>query len=458
MTIGTESRPLRVAVVGAGPSGFYAADALFKSPLTVSIDAFDRLPTPFGLLRGGVAPDHQKMKSVGAYYERVATANEYRFRFFGNVAIGTDITIDELRTYYDAIIVSMGAQSDRKLGIPGEDLPGVHAATEFVGWYNGHPDYQHLTFDLSQETVVVVGQGNVAIDVTRILAKPISELRKTDIPEAILDQLAKSKVKNIHLVGRRGPVQSAFTELEIKEFGELEGCKVVIDPADMVLNAESETELNGETNTKARKNMAVLRHYVDEPKADGDKTVTIRFLESPVEIQGVDRVARIVLEKNTLTGEAGKQQATGTGTRVELDAGLVFKSIGYKGVAMPGMPFDEKSGTIPNTKGQVGNDPALYVAGWIKRGPKGVLGTNKPCSTETIETLLANVDQMPGCASPDPTAVEKLLEQRRIQWVSYADWKVIDQIEKEHGEKLGKPREKFTSAGDILSILRRVNA
>ena len=456
--LGTESRPLRVAIVGAGPSGFYAADALFKSSISVSVDCFDRLPTPFGLLRGGVAPDHQKMKSVGAYYDRVAVANEGRFRFFGNVTVGVDISIDELRRYYDAIIVSMGAQSDRKLGIPGEDLPGVHAATEFVGWYNGHPDYQHLTFDLSQETVVVVGQGNVAIDVTRILAKPIEALRKTDIPESILDQLAQSRVRNIHLIGRRGPVQSAFTELEIKEFGELPGIRVVIDPADMWLNDASEAELATETNTKARKNMAVLQRYLDDPILEGDKTVTIRFLESPVEIQGSSHVERIILEKNKLSGDPGKQQANGTGDTISLDAGLVFKSIGYKGVPMPGLPFDDKAGVIPNQKGQVINDPSVYVAGWIKRGPKGVLGTNKPCSTETVETLLSNLGHLQGCDHPRESEIEKVLEQRGIQWVSYQDWKLIDHLEKENGEKLGKPREKFVSVGDILAALRRVNA
>jgi ferredoxin--NADP+ reductase len=457
MILGTAERPLRVAIVGAGPSGFYAADALFKSGQTVEVDCFDRLATPFGLLRGGVAPDHQKMKSVGAYYDRVAVSNTERFRFYGNVAVGTDISIHELRQYYDAIIVSSGAQSDRKLGIPGEELPGVHAATEFVGWYNGHPDYQHLNFDLSQETVVVVGQGNVAIDVTRILALPIGELRKTDIPESILAHLANSKVKNIHLIGRRGPVQSAFTELEIKELGEIHGCRVSIDPAVMELGPTCELELAEATNTKAKKNMAVLREYLTQASTTTEKTITVRFLESPVELMGQDRVESIRIEKNALSGEAGNQKATGTGQFIDLNAGLIFKSIGYKGVPLPGLPFDDKAGVIPNEKGGVlvngHHDPHLYVAGWIKRGPKGVLGTNKPCSTETVATLIDSISRIEPCITPNSEAVETMLASRNVRWVTYQDWQIIDAVEKEKGAELGKPREKFVTAGAILAQL-----
>ncbi|NDC82934.1 NADP oxidoreductase [bacterium] len=451
--LGSEQRPLRVAIVGSGPSGFYAADALFKSAIHVSIDSFDRLPTPFGLLRGGVAPDHQKMKSVGAYYERVADANATRFRWFGNVEVGRDITIDELKQYYDAVILAVGAQTDRTLGIPGETKAGVYGATEFVGWYNGHPDYQNLEFDLNHESVVVIGQGNVAIDVTRILVKPIDELRKTDIPDPILNKLATSKVKTVHLVGRRGPVQSAFTELEIKEFGEIHGVDVVIDPSDMAINPASQSELDDDTNNKAKKNMAVLRDYVANPRRGGSKQVVVRFLEGPVEIGGDDRVSEIILEKNNLIGDPGHQQAVGTGEKIRLNTGLIFKSIGYKGTAIPGVPFDQKSGTIPHQAGAIVGLPGCYVAGWIKRGPRGVLGTNKPCSTETIATLLADLERLRPCSQPELSAVEAILSQRGVRWITYSEWKKIDKIEKERGTELGKPREKFTRLDQILEVL-----
>ncbi|NBV41833.1 NADP oxidoreductase [bacterium] len=455
--LGSAEKPLRVAIVGAGPSGFYAADALFKSAIEVTVDCFDRLATPFGLLRGGVAPDHQKMKSVGAYYDRVATTNSHRFRFFGNVAVGIDITIDELRQYYDAVIVSVGAQSDRRLGVPGEDLTGSHSATEFVGWYNGHPDFQQCQFDLKADSVAVVGQGNVAIDVTRILAKPIAELRKTDIPESILNKLENASIKHIHLIGRRGPVQSAFTELEIKELGEIPNCRVVINAADMILNPSSEAELADPANTKAKKNMAVLEHYNGGGANSGEKTIYIRFLESPVEILGDNFVTGLKVEKNRLTGEPGSQKAVGTGEFETIPCGLVFKSIGYKGVPLPGLPFDEASGKIPNQKGAVVENgqpvPGLFVAGWIKRGPKGVLGTNKPCSTETVQTLIEQLNNLSPAEIRSESAVIELLNAKQIRFVTYEDWQKIDAIEKEKGAILNKPREKFTSTAEILNEL-----
>ena len=234
--LGTESRPLRVAIIGAGPSGFYAADALFRSELSVKVDAYDRLPTPYGLLRGGVAPDHQKMKSVGAYYDRVANKNIENFQFIGNVNIGVDISIQELQNHYDALVFSYGAESDKKTGLPGEELDGVHSAREFVGWYNGHPDYQDLNFDLTQEVVAIIGQGNVAMDVARILAKNSTELSTSDIADHALKALNASNIKEIHIIGRRGPVQSAFTELEIREFGKLEDSNIIVHAEDLVLS------------------------------------------------------------------------------------------------------------------------------------------------------------------------------------------------------------------------------
>ncbi len=455
MTIGTESRPLRVAIVGAGPSGFYAADALFKSGVPVEVDCFDRLPTPFGLLRAGVAPDHQKMKSVATYYDRVATSNANRFAFFGNVQVGTDISIDELKLFYDAIIVASGAQHDRELGVPGELLPGVVGAASFVGWYNGHPDYTVPPVDLTVNAVAVIGQGNVAIDIARLLASPMDRLRQTDIPEPVLSVMAGRQIRTLHLIGRRGPVQSAFTELEIKELTELAGWKVVIDPAVLTLAPQDEDELAHPSNSKARKNIAVLREIAmkQTPVEPNDRVIYLRYLESPVQILGDQVVSGVQLEQNQLAGDPGRRVAIGTGKRVTVDAQIVVKSIGYYGTAIPGVPFDQQSGTIPNQAGGVVGDSALFVAGWIKRGPKGVLGTNKPCSTETVKTLLAAVPTLTPCLTPSSDKVRALLSARGVRWVSYADWKTLDEVERGRGAVLGKPREKLTTIASVFEAL-----
>lgn len=454
--LGTESRPLRVAVIGAGPSGFYAADALFRSELNVKVDAFDRLPTPYGLLRGGVAPDHQKMKSVGAYYDRVATNNAENFAFIGNVNVGEDITIDELKTFYDALVFTYGAESDKKTGLPGEDLPGVHGAREFVAWYNGHPDYQDLEFDLSQEVVAIIGQGNVAIDVARILAKNTDELSTSDITDTAIQALKNSNVKEIHIIGRRGPVQSAFTELEIREFGELEDANIIVDAADLDLNEANQQEM--EESNKAKKNYNALVDLSKEPKEGKKKKVFVQYFKYPKEMVGDTRVRALKMDKVILEGDAFKQKAIRTGEEFEIPAGLVFRSIGYKGLGLPGVPFDEDQGIIPNEKGRVHNlngsvVPGLYTAGWIKRGPSGVLGTNKPCSTETIACLLEDVASLTPCANPSTEAVLELLKSRNVRSVSFEDWKVIESLENEKGKEIGKPREKFVSREAIFSAL-----
>ncbi|MBM3290848.1 MAG: NADP oxidoreductase, partial [Candidatus Hydrogenedentes bacterium] len=378
-TLGSAERPLRVALVGSGPSGFYAAEALFKSELAVQVDMFDRLPTPFGLVRGGVAPDHPKIKSVTRVYDKIA-AHE-RFAFFGNVMIGRDLAVAELREYYDAVLFACGAETDNRLGVPGEDLPGSHTATEFVGWYNGHPDYRDRIFDLSQEVAVVIGQGNVAMDVCRVLAKTADELRHTDIAAHALDALARSAVKEIHLVGRRGPVQAKFTTPEIRELGELAVCDPVVRAEDLVLDAASRAELDDADNQTAQKNMAVLRAYAERGAPTRPRKVVMHFLRGPAELRGTARVESIVLERNRLEGAPFKTRAVGTGAFDELACGLVFRSVGYRGIAVPGVPFDEKRGTMPNAAGRVIDGahpvPGLYAAGWIKRGPSGVIGTNK---------------------------------------------------------------------------------
>jgi ferredoxin--NADP+ reductase len=455
--LGTEQRPLRVAIVGAGPSGFYAADALFRSKIPVVVDAFDRLPTPYGLLRGGVAPDHLQMKTVAKYYERVAQSPG--FSFFGHVKVGQDITIDELRTHYDAIVFACGAETDRKLGIPGEDLNGSLTATEFVGWYNGHPDYRHYTFDLNSEKIAIIGQGNVAIDVARILVKTQEELKASDIAEHALQALAKSTIKEIHLIGRRGPVQSAFTELEIKELGELEDCDVYIDPKDMVINEASQKELDDPANNKARKNMAVLNELVQKQPQGRSKKIVVRFFQSPIEIKGNGKVEELVLETNALQGEAGNQKAVGTGQTESLKCGIVFRSVGYRGVPIPDVPFDEKRGVFPNEGGRMMEQgkpvSGFYCVGWIKRGPSGVLGTNKPDATATIEALLADKDTLTPCKTPDTDAVKTLLASRNVQVVTFDDWKKLDEEEIRRGVECGRPRIKFTEANEMLAFLNK---
>lgn len=463
MTLGTNERPLRVAIVGAGPSGFYAADALFRSDLTIKVDFFDRLPTPFGLLRGGVAPDHQQMKTVGKYYERVVAKNADNISFFGNVQVGKDITIDELKAHYDAIVLSYGAETDKKLGIEGEDLERSYTATAFVGWYNGHPDYRDLDFDLQQEKVAIIGQGNVAIDVTRILTKTVKELSDSDIAQHALDKLASSGIKEVHLIGRRGPVQSAFTKLEIQELGELEDCDIVVKKEDIALSPADEEELNLPENTKARKNYDVLKELSEKPLEGKSKKIIVRFFESPTKINGTTAVESLSLETNQLTGEPGKQKAVGTGKITDLDCTMIFRSVGYRGLPLPGVPFNTSWGVVPNDKGRVVDENGtpvrpLYTAGWIKRGPSGVLGTNKPDSTETIQSLFEDIDALTPCATPSTDSVTQLLESRNVRYVTYADWQKIDEKEVENGQKVGKPREKFTRTDDILAFLDSVKS
>ncbi len=449
------ARPLRVAIIGSGPSAFYATEALFKSGRPIHVDMFDRLPTPFGLVRGGVAPDHPKIKSVIKVYDKIA-AHE-RFAFFGNVTVGRDISIEELRPFYDAIVFACGAETDNPLGIPGEDLAGSYTATEFVGWYNGHPDFRNRSFDLSCEVAVVVGQGNVAMDVSRILAKTVDELRDTDIAEHALDALAESKVTQIHLIGRRGPVQAKFTQPEIKELGDLADCDPIVNPADLVLDPVSQAELDDPDNQHSKKNLAVLREFASRPAPSKRKRYYVHFYKSPIALTGATRVQSMTLERNRLQGEPFKLRAVGTGETESLPCGLVFRSVGYRGIAMPGVPFDVRRGMFPNRDGRILDGevviPGLYVAGWIKRGPSGVIGTNKPDSQETIAALLDDAAALAPCIQTDSAELLELLRGRGIRVVTYADWRRIDMAEIERGKLKGKPREKFTRIEDMLAIL-----
>ena len=455
-----ETRPLRVAIIGAGPAAFYAADALLQNRAApVSVDMYDRKPTPFGLVRDGVAPDHQKIKSVTRIYDKIASMPT--FRFFGNVHFGTDLGHDDIRAHYDAVIYAVGAQSDRRMGIPGEDLHGSYPATIFVGWYNGHPDYPDLEFDLSQENVAIIGQGNVAIDVARILAKTPAELADTDIADHALEMLRDSKVKNIYVIGRRGPAQAAFSNPEIKELGELADAELVVDPAELELDPLSQATLSGDKT--ATRNLETLRQHAHPPSGAKTRRIYVRFLLSPAELIGEDgRVTAIKLQRNRLEDDGrGGVKAVGTGEYETLPAGLVFRSIGYKGVALPGVPHDERSGTIPNDRGRV-LDPATgqpltgeYVVGWAKRGPSGIIGTNKPDSVETVKMLLEDAPMLLR-AHPDraaPEEIEALLRERCPRFVTYGDWGLLDKIETTRGMEQGRPRVKFTNVGHMLDAI-----
>jgi ferredoxin--NADP+ reductase len=458
--VGTEENPVRVAIIGAGPAGFYAADQILKDEEThAQVDLFDRLPTPYGLVRGGVAPDHPKIKAVTRVYER--TARREGFRFFGNVEIGRDLTVDDLTDHYHAILYTFGAEADRELGIPGEDLPGSYSATSFVGWYNAHPDFADRDFGLDRvERAVIVGNGNVALDVTRMLALDEAELRQTDIADHAIEVLAGSAVEEIVVLGRRGPAQAAWTNPEIIELGQLEEADVLIGPGESELDPVSRAWIDSEESDKTSKvNVETVETYASREPTGKPKRIVIRFLSSPIEIRGSDRVESIVIGRNELVDTDGGLKASDTGDREEIPCQLVLRSVGYTGVPLEGVPFDAGRGTIPNESGRVLDEPGgkpltgHYTAGWIKRGPSGVIGTNKKCATETVELLLEDVaaGNLLDPADPSPGAIEELLGDRRAHHVSFSGWEQIDTTEIGRGEPHGRPRVKFASFDDLLA-------
>lgn len=456
--LGTSERALRVAIVGSGPSAFYATDALFKSGLHIQVGMFEKLPSPYGLVRYGVAPDHQKIKKVITVYEKIATHPQ--FEFYGHVEVGKDISVSQIREYYDAVILAYGAEADRKLGIPGENLRGSHTATEFVAWYNGHPHFQNHEFDLSCEDAVIIGQGNVALDVARILCKTTDELKISDISSKALEQLAESRIRRIHIVGRRGPAQAAFTPTELREFGELSDCAPVVNPLDLDLNKASRAELADPKNARKLKNYDVLQFLSAVDPKTQCRQVILHFLKSPTTMHGDQsgRLTHISLERNVLLGEPGSQKAKGTGVSEKLDCGIFFRSVGYRGVPIDGVPYDKRQGTIPHQAGRVIVGERIvtgfYTTGWIKRGPSGVIGTNKADSEESVQSLLADVKGLSPCQTPDSKALQKFLRQKNISWINFADWKRIDQVELERGALSGKPREKILSVDEMLALAK----
>ncbi|PDW01556.1 FAD-dependent oxidoreductase [Candidatus Viridilinea mediisalina] len=454
--LGTAERPLRVAIVGAGPAGFYAAEALLKQKdLVCRIDFFNRLPTPYGLVREGVAPDHQSIKAVTRVYDKLAAGAGVRY--FGNVTFGRDLHHADLKAHYDQIVYAVGAQSDRKMGIPGEDLAGSMPATIFVGWYNGHPDYRELSFNLDHERVIVVGNGNVAMDVTRILVSDPDELAKTDMADHAIAALRSSKVREVVMLGRRGPAQAAFTNPELKEFGELAGVDVIVDPADLALDPQSEASLANDKT--ALKNVELLRTYAARGATGAPRRIVMRFLASPVEVLGADgQMTAVKVERNQLIESAdGTMRPKGTGNYDTLEAGMILRSVGYKGVPLPGVPYNSAKGTIPNVEGRVTDQesnaviPGEYVVGWAKRGPSGVIGTNKPDAAATVVSMLADLPNLP--AAPADRDVATLLAERAVDVVTYADWKLLDAHESAQGQAQGRPRVKVTCVTEMMAII-----
>ncbi len=422
----------------------------------------DRLPTPYGLVRAGVAPDHLKIKAVTAAFDKIAA--HPRFRFFGGVELGKDVSVADLRGLYHQVVYTTGAQTDRRMGIPGEDLPGSHPATEFVAWYNGHPDYRDCQFDLTQERVAVVGVGNVAVDVARILSRTPAELEKTDIAEHALEALRQSRVRQVYLLGRRGAAQAAFTNPELKELGELEGADVVVRPEEVELDALSREGLDKTADRAGFKKVEILQEYSRRAPGGKPRRLELRFLVSPVALManGTGAVGALKLVRNRLVASAtGTIQAQATEQTEELPVGLVFRSVGYRGVPLPGVPFDDKWGVVLNEKGRV-LDPESkhplageYTAGWIKRGPTGVIGTNKPDALETVTAMVedAAAGRTLAPADPDRAAAERVLRQRQPRVIGYAEWLRLNAQEIERGRARGRPRLKFTRVDEMLAAL-----
>jgi ferredoxin--NADP+ reductase len=460
MAIGTSEHPLRVAIVGSGPAGFYAAGHLLKCKshpdLCVQVDMFDRLPTPWGLVRAGVAPDHPNIKAVSRVYEK--TAEHPEFRFYGNVELGRDLSHDELTDRYHAVIYAVGAQTDRRMGIPGEDLPGSWAATEFVAWYNGHPDYRDLEFDLSAERAIVVGNGNVATDVARMLALTRDELATTDVADHALEVLAESNVREIVVLGRRGPAQAAFTNPELLELGEMTDADVFVDPGDVQLDPLSQDFIESDAaHTTQKKNVDILSGYAAREPLGKRRRIVLRFLVSPVEILGTERVEGIRFVHNELVeADDGAIRPRATEIAEELDCGLVFRSIGYRGTRIPGVPFDEERCVIPHEGGRIEGRTGEYAVGWIKRGPTGIIGTNKRDAQETVNTLLADLDagDLGSPSDPDRDSIDALIAERQPDAVSYAGWQEVDRVEREAGEPHGRPRVKLCTFEELLEAAK----
>ncbi|MBF6229125.1 FAD-dependent oxidoreductase [Nocardia abscessus] len=449
---------LRVAIVGAGPAACYAADELLRRA-DVEIEMFDRLPTPWGLVRAGVAPDHPGTKTVSGMFE--SAFRRETLQYYLNVEVGTHISHEELLRHHHAVIYAVGASSDRRMGVPGEDLPGSHSATEFVAWYNGHPDFADRTFDLSGERAVIVGNGNVALDVARVLTVDPDELAKTDIADHALDALRQSNIREVVVLGRRGPLQAAYTSPEFLALAHLKGVDVIVDETDLELDHASQAIVDDpQVEPSLALKYALAQEYAGGRRVEGNKRIVFRYLTSPTALTGTERVESIEIVHNELFEEDGQLVARPTDRTESIDTSLVLRSIGYRGERVGELPFDERRGVVPNEHGRViGADGTMlsgvYVSGWIKRGPRGVIGSNRTDSEETVELLLADFTAGKLAApQADRAALKALLAERQADLVDRAGWRAIDQAEKSAGKSAGRPRIKFTTREDLLKAAR----
>ena len=425
-----------VVIIGSGPSGFYTAESITKK-LNSNIDIIDRLPTPFGLIRGGVAPDHQTTKRISLAYSK--TAKKEQINFFGNIEIGKDISIDELREIYDVVVLAIGSEIDNKLEIKGNNLKGVYGSAEIVGWYNGHPDYVDLKPNLNTENVVVIGNGNVAIDIVRVLSKTPEEMLDSDIPEYALNSIDKSPIKNLYIVGRRGPIEAKFTNVELREMGNLKNCLPVvnIDLPDNLVGNYSERD-----QRLIEKNLETLRSFVSLKKENKEKKINFNFFQKPIEIIGNDKVEIIKFEKTNL--EDGKLKDTGEIT--EIKCGLVVTAIGYKPKNIPGLKISE--GVVENNEGRI--DKGFYASGWIRRGPTGVIGTNK-ADGELIANLISK--EFKNQNKNGRNALIKIIKNKNLEVTSFEDWEKIDSYEKENA-KDPTPRKKILTIKEMLNLCK----
>ncbi len=463
LSIGSKSRPLTAAIIGSGPSGFYAADHLLKQEdLHVEVDMFDKLPTPYGLVRAGVAPDHQQIKSVSKIFEKLAQNSS--FRFWGNVEFGKDVLKYEFFKYFDAIIYAVGTQSDRTMNIKGEDLVGSFSATEFVGWYNGHPDYRDLKIDFSSVNIAIIGMGNVAIDIARILAKSTEELSKTDIAQHALDQLTENKIKNIYLIARRGPMQAAFTPAGTKELFKMAEAIAYVNSEELKIEEETKKIIEETKEKRIIQNLQFLEQISKNDPTQHKKVIHFLFRRSPLELYGINKkVTGVKIVKNELfQDDFGNLKAKATDVCEDFSTSLVFRSIGYKTQPMQDVPFDDKKGIIANKDGRVfdlKNNKVIkseYVTGWAKRGPSGVIGTNKPDSVETVNFLLEDFKNKTAEKFIDSQEfiIHSWLESKNVRFVPFEQWQILDSHEKEIGESRDKPREKVTSIEEMLEIIK----
>ncbi len=446
----------RAAIVGAGPAGFYAAEALLKRGF--GVDLYDALPTPFGLVRAGVAPDHPKIKSVTRVYAK--TASNPAFRFFGAVTLGIDVTREELLARYHAVVYAVGTATDNRLGIPGEDRPGSVAATEFVAWYNGHPQFADREFDLNGGRAVVIGNGNVAIDVARMLVLDPAELAPTDTADHAITAFGMAGVSEVVLLGRRGPAQAAFTNPELRELGELERAEVIVDPAQLEGVVVPE-----DGDLTKRRNVEILREYALRAPSGKSHRLELRFLRSPLEILGEGHdgpVTGVRVAINRLSDDGAR--AVATGEQEVIECGLVLRSIGYRGTPLPGVPFDVERGVICNEGGRVRSEvdgsrcPGEYVVGWIKRGPSGVIGTNKKDANDTVARIIED-EQAGRLGVPDPSlatagAVQEWIDERVPGHVTWQGWEKIDMHESALGEPMGRPRVKLVRLDELIQASR----